>query len=69
MDNLQNKTLPQDSEREMERIAESKPVVGIVEVTHPIEVSLALRVIPPDIARVTVAIEGYVRDTINITTL
>ena len=51
----------------MKRVAEDKPVVGIVEVLDPVEVRLALRVIPPDIAGVAVALEGYVQDAIRAT--
>ena len=45
----------------MKRVAEHKPIVRVVEVLDPIQVRLALRIVPPDIARVAVAIEGYVR--------
>jgi len=41
-------------------LAEGKPVVGAAEALDPIEVRLALRVVPPDIARGAVAPEGTV---------
>lgn len=51
----------------MKRVAEDKPVVGVVEVADPVQVRLAVRVVPPDIARVAVALESYVRDAIHAT--
>ena len=53
----------------MKRIAERKPVIGVVEVTDPIQVRLALRVVPPDIASLTVAIKGCVQSATHATTL
>lgn len=53
----------------MKRVAEGKPVIRVVEVLDPVEVRLALRVVPPDITRVAVALEGYVQDAIHATAL
>ncbi len=52
----------------MKRVAEEKPIVGVVEVLEPIQVRLALRVVPPDVASVAVALERNVRDAIYATT-
>jgi hypothetical protein len=46
----------------MKRVAKEEPVVAIVEVAHPIQVGFTLRVVPPDIARLLVALEGFVRN-------
>ena len=51
----------------MKRVAEDKPIVRVVEVADPIQVRLAVRVIPPDIARVAVALEGYVQSAVRAT--
>lgn len=64
----QNKTLLPLRQKRNEIIAEGEPVVGVVEVADPIQIRLAIRVIPPDIARVRVALKGYVRDTVCATT-
>ena len=42
-------------------LAESEPVAGVDEAADPAQARLALRVIPPDIARVAVAPEGAFR--------
>jgi len=44
----------------MKRVAEDKPIVRVVKVVDPVQVRLVLRVIPPDITRVAVALKGYV---------
>ena len=62
-----NKTPPRNWERNKES-CEGKPIVGIVEVADPIQIGFTLGIVPPDIARVTVALESYVRDTVHITT-
>lgn len=51
----------------MKRVAEHEPVVGIAVVVDPIQVRLALRVVPPDVAGVALAIEGYVRRAFQVT--
>jgi hypothetical protein len=51
----------------MKKVAEDKPIVRVVEVADPVQVRLAIRVIPPDIARVTVALKGYMQNTIHNT--
>lgn len=53
----------------MKRVAEDKPVVRVVEVADPVQIRLAIRTVPPDIARVTVALKGYMHDAIQTTTL
>ena len=68
MVNLQNKTLLPRKQERNEEIAEGKPIVGVVEVLDPVQVRLALRVIPPDIARVAVALKGYVQNAFHATT-
>lgn len=42
----------------MKIVAEGKPIVRVGEVAHPIQVRLALGVVPPHIARLLVALEG-----------
>jgi hypothetical protein len=49
----------------MKRFAEDKPIVRVVEVADPVQVRLAIRVIPPDIARVAIALKGYMRNAIH----
>ena len=44
----------------MKRVAEREPVVGIAEVLDRIQVRLAIRIVPVDIARLAIAIEGIV---------
>lgn len=44
--------------KEMKRVAEGKPIVRVVEVAHPVQVRFALRVVPPHIARLLIALEG-----------
>ena len=41
----------------MKRAAKEEPVVGIVEVLDPVQIRLALRAVPPHIARLLVAIK------------
>jgi len=41
----------------MRKVAKREPVVGITVVADPVQVRLALRVVPPDIARLLIAIE------------
>ena len=60
MDKYKNKTPPPRGQERNEKFAESEPIVGVVEVADPVQVRLAIRVVPPDIARVAVAIEGCV---------
>ena len=47
-----------DGGGEMKRIAEEEPIIPVVEVADPIQVRLALRVVPPDITRLLVALKG-----------
>ena len=42
---------------------ESKPVIGIAIVLDPVQVGLALGLIPPNVAHVLVTLEGIVSDT------
>ena len=42
----------------MKRFAEEKPVVRVAKVADPVQVRLALRVVPPHIACLLVALEG-----------
>ena len=42
----------------MKRVAESKPVVRVAKVAHPVQVRLALGIVPPHAARLLVALEG-----------
>jgi hypothetical protein len=65
----QNKTLQPLRRERNKKVAEGEPFVGVVEVADPVQVRLAIRVIPPDIARVAVTLEGYVRNTFHATTL
>lgn len=60
VDRLQNKTLPQKSRREMKIIAEGKPIVTVAKVALPIEVRLALRIVPIHITRIGIAVERNV---------
>ncbi len=53
----------------MKKVAESKPIVGVVEVLDPVQVRLALGVVPPHIARVAIALKGYVQNASHATTL
>ncbi len=43
---------------EMKRVAEEEPIVLAVEVAHPVQVRLALRVVPPDIACLPIVLKG-----------
>ena len=52
----------------MKRVAEEEPIVAIVEVVRPVQVSLALRVIPPHVAGLLVALEGFVEKVVSDTT-
>ena len=54
------KKLPQPmSNGRIKRVAdESKPVVVVPVIVEPVEVGLALRVVPPDIADLLLAFEG-----------
>jgi len=45
----------------MKKVVESKPVVAVAKIALPIEVGLALRIIPPHIARVRIAIKRIYR--------
>ena len=45
----------------MKRVAEHEPVIRIAEVVEPIQISLALGVVPPNIAGLTEAIESAFR--------
>ena len=48
--------------REIKRVAdEGKPVVGIPVIVEPIEVGIALGVVPPDVANLPLAIEDMYR--------
>lgn len=52
----------------MKRVAdEGEPVVLIPPVVEPVEVGLALRPVPPDVAGVLVALEENVRNTVCTT--
>ena len=54
----------------MKRVAgEREPVVVAPVVVKPIEVGLALGLVPPDIRNVTLALERNVRDVICATAL
>jgi hypothetical protein len=44
----------------MERFSESKPIVVIAKIALPIQVGLALRIVPPHIASVRIAVERNV---------
>jgi hypothetical protein len=52
----------------MKRVAKQEPIVRVVEVADPVQVRLALRVVPPDVARLTIAVEGYVQYATRTTT-
>jgi len=41
----------------MKKVAKSKPVIVITEIALPIEVGLALSIVPPHIARTRIAIK------------
>jgi hypothetical protein len=51
----------------MKRVAKGKPIVRIVEVLNIVQVRLAVRVVPPDIAGLGVAVERDVENTFCIT--
>lgn len=44
----------------MKKVAESEPIVAVIKVALPIQVGLALRIVPIHIARVGVAVERNV---------
>lgn len=52
--------LPYKNRREMKKVAESEPIVAVIKVALPIQVGLALRIVPIHIARVGVAVERNV---------
>ena len=41
----------------MKRVAKREPIVGVAVVADPVQVRLALGVVPPDIARLLIAFE------------
>jgi hypothetical protein len=48
----------------MKTVAEEEPIVPVVEVARPIQIRLALGIVPPHIARLLVALEGCVRNAV-----
>ena len=53
----------------MKRFAEREPVVAVAVVADPVQVGLAHGVVPPNVACLALAVEGYVQNAMYPTTL
>lgn len=66
MDSLQNKTPTQSRGNEI--VAEREPVIRVAVIALPVQVRFTFRTVPPDVARLIVAVEGCVQNTVRSTT-
>ena len=45
----------------MKKVAKREPIVGVAVVADPVQIRLALRVVPPDVARLAIVVKRLYR--------